>query len=57
MDTLKKAAAAKGLKMVKKASTEALKNPETRQKIIDAVKKDPAKAFKLAKTLSKTLSK
>ena len=57
MDTLTKAAAAKGLKMVNKASTEALKNPETRQKIIDAVKKDPAKAFKLAKTLSKTLSK
>ena len=36
---------------------EALKNPETRQKIVDHVKKDPAKALKLAKTLSKTLSK
>ena len=57
MDTLKGLAKGQALKVVKKASEEALKNPETRQKIVDHVKKDPAKALKLAKTLSKTLSK
>ena len=57
MDALKAAAKGQALKVVKKAGEEALKNPETRQKIVDQVKKDPAKALKLAKTLSKTLSK
>ena len=57
MDTLKGLAKGQALKVVKKASEEALKHPETRQKIVDHVKKDPAKALKLAKTLSKTLSK
>ena len=57
MDALKGLAKGQALKVVKKASEEALKNPETRKKIVEQVKKDPAKALKLAKTLSKTLSK
>ena len=41
MDTLKGLAKGQALKVVKKASEEALKNPETRQKIVDHVKKTP----------------
>ena len=57
MDALKAAAKGQALKVAKKAGEEALNNPETRKKIVEQVKKDPAKALKLAKTLSKTLSK
>ena len=57
MHALKAAAKGQALKVAKKAGEEALKNPETRKKIVEQVKKDPAKALKLAKTLSKTLSK
>ena len=57
MDALKPPPKARLSKSWKKASEEALKNPETRKKIVEQVKKDPAKALKLAKTLSKTLSK
>ena len=41
MDTLKGLAKGQALKVGEKASEEALKNPETRQKIVDHVKKGP----------------